>query len=63
MTEEDLYRFAFQHFSAAKEWRDNITDIVLASGKAYSGRKEIQKGYEDGSDFPIGSTELTPNRA
>ncbi len=41
LTEDDLYRFASQHFSAAKEWRDNIVDIVLASGRPYAGRKEI----------------------
>ena len=41
LTEEDLYRFASQHFSAAKEWQDNIADIVLSSGRPYTGRKEI----------------------
>ncbi len=42
LTEDDLYRFASQHFSAAKEWKDNIVDIILASGRPYTGRKEIQ---------------------
>jgi hypothetical protein len=42
LTEDDLYRFASQHFSAAQEWRDDITDIVLASGRPYAGRKEIR---------------------
>ncbi len=42
MTEDDLYRFASQHFLAAKEWKDNITDIILVSGRPYTGRKEIQ---------------------
>ncbi|HHC24390.1 MAG TPA: hypothetical protein ENK58_03100 [Desulfobacterales bacterium] len=42
MTESDLYRFAAQHFSAAREWRDDITDILLTSGKPYTGRKEIR---------------------
>ncbi|MCP4352416.1 MAG: transposase [Desulfobacterales bacterium] len=42
MTEDDLYRFACQHFLAAKEWKDNITDIILVSGRPYTGRKEIQ---------------------
>ena len=39
MTENDLYRFASQHFSAAREWRDNITDILLISGRSYTGRR------------------------
>ncbi|MDM8525113.1 hypothetical protein QUF80_17215, partial [Desulfococcaceae bacterium HSG8] len=42
MTEEHLYRFASQHFSAAREWRDNITDIILVSGRPYTGRREIR---------------------
>ncbi|MCP4110065.1 MAG: transposase [Desulfobacteraceae bacterium] len=42
MTEDDLYRFAPQHFSAAREWKGNITDIILVSGSPYTGRKEIQ---------------------
>jgi hypothetical protein len=42
MTEDDLYRFASQHFSAAREWKDSITDILLTSGSPYAGRKEIR---------------------
>ncbi|MDM8550275.1 transposase [Desulfobacterales bacterium HSG2] len=42
MTEKDLYRFASQHFSAAGEWRDDITDILLTSGVPYTGRREIR---------------------
>ncbi len=42
MIEDDLYRFATQHFSAAREWKDNIEDIILVSGRPYTGRKEIQ---------------------
>ncbi|MDM8550274.1 hypothetical protein QUF72_09360 [Desulfobacterales bacterium HSG2] len=42
MTEKDLYRFASQHFSAAGEWRDDITDILLTSGEPYTGRREIR---------------------
>ncbi len=42
MIEDDLYRFGSQHFLAAKEWKDKITDIILVSGKPYTGRKEIQ---------------------
>ncbi|MCP4351132.1 MAG: hypothetical protein GY795_37180, partial [Desulfobacterales bacterium] len=42
MTEEDLYRFAYQHFAAAREWKDSLVDIILVSGRPYTGRKEIQ---------------------
>ncbi|ETR66271.1 MAG: hypothetical protein OMM_05729 [Candidatus Magnetoglobus multicellularis str. Araruama] len=42
MIEEDLYRFGTQHFSIAKEWRDNIIDIILISGKPYNGKREIK---------------------
>ncbi|MCP4353310.1 MAG: transposase [Desulfobacterales bacterium] len=42
MTEDDFYRFASQHFSVAREWKDNITDIILVSGRPYTGRREIQ---------------------
>jgi hypothetical protein len=42
MTEDDFYRFASQHFSAAREWKDSITDIILTSGRPYSGKKEIR---------------------
>ncbi|KPA11519.1 hypothetical protein MHK_008259, partial [Candidatus Magnetomorum sp. HK-1] len=42
MSESDLYRFATQHFSVAREWRDNVIDIILISGRAYNGKKEIK---------------------
>jgi hypothetical protein len=42
MTESDLYRFAAQHFSVAKEWRDDVIDIILISGRSYNGKKTIQ---------------------
>ncbi len=42
MTEDDLYRFASQYFSAAREWKDNITDILLISGRPYSGKRELR---------------------
>jgi hypothetical protein len=42
MTESDLYRFASQHFSIAKEWRDNVIDIILISGKPFNGAKQIK---------------------
>jgi hypothetical protein len=37
----DMYRFASQHFNAAEQWNDSLTDIVLASGRPYTGPKEI----------------------
>jgi len=42
MAESDLYRFASQHFSVAKEWRDDVIDIILISGRTYNGKKTIQ---------------------
>jgi hypothetical protein len=42
MGESDLYRFASQHFSVAKEWRDDVIDIILISGRPYHGKKIIQ---------------------
>jgi len=38
----DLYRFASQHFSTAKEWKNKIVDIILISGKKYKGPREIK---------------------
>jgi len=37
-----MYRFASQHFSVAKEWRDDVIDIILISGRTYNGKKTIQ---------------------
>ena len=42
MEESDLYRFASQHFSVAKEWKDDVIDIILISGQAYNGKRKIQ---------------------
>jgi hypothetical protein len=42
MADSDLYRFASQHFSVAKEWRDNVIDILLISGQPYNGKKQIK---------------------
>ncbi|KPA13685.1 hypothetical protein MHK_006102 [Candidatus Magnetomorum sp. HK-1] len=42
MNESDLYRFAAQHFSIAKEWRDNVIDIILISGRSYNGKMIIK---------------------
>jgi predicted hydrolase (HD superfamily) len=37
-----LYRFAGQHFMVAREWNDKIQDIILVSGRSYTGKKEIK---------------------
>ena len=42
MTIDDFYRFGGQHFFVAKEYTDNIEDIILISGKKYGGKREIQ---------------------
>jgi len=42
MTESDLYRFAAQHFSVAKEWRDDVIDIILISDRLYKGKRKIK---------------------
>ncbi|KPA19769.1 hypothetical protein MHK_000009, partial [Candidatus Magnetomorum sp. HK-1] len=42
MSESDLYRFASQHFSVAKEWRDDVIDIILISGRSYNGKRKIK---------------------
>ena len=41
MTLSDLYRFAIQHFSIAKEWQNNVVDIILISGTSYKGTRQI----------------------
>jgi hypothetical protein len=57
MTEDELYRFASQHFSAAREWKDSITDIILTSGTPYAGRKEIQTSSGNYAPLIIDFTE------
>jgi len=42
MSESDLYRFATQHFSVAKEWRDDVIDVILISGRPFNGKRKIQ---------------------
>lgn len=37
----DLYRFAAYHFLLAKQWRTNLTDIILASGEISATTKAI----------------------
>ncbi|MBF0452801.1 MAG: hypothetical protein HQK75_19010 [Candidatus Magnetomorum sp.] len=42
MSDADLYRFAAQHFSVANEWRDDVVDIILISGRPYNGKRKIK---------------------
>ena len=37
----DMFRFAAHHFMGASKWGVHLTDIVLASGKVYSGDKSV----------------------
>ncbi len=62
MTEKDLYRFASQHFSAAREWKDEMTDIVLTSGTPYTGRKGIRTPSGTYTPTIIDLTERDPGR-
>jgi len=36
----DMYRFAAYHFMGAKQWGGELTDIILASGDVWAGKKE-----------------------
>lgn len=38
----DMYRFAAYHFLAARQWGQNLTDIILASGKVWKGEKGVR---------------------
>ena len=42
MTEDDLHRFAIYHFHAVRRWGENITDIIIISGRSYNGPVEIR---------------------
>ncbi len=42
LTNSDLYRFASQHFSVAREWQDRVTDIILASGRNCTKKRKIR---------------------
>ena len=44
LREADMYRFAAYHFLAAEKWGSKLTDIILASGRVYSGDKAIATG-------------------
>ena len=41
LRKDDMYRFAAHHFAGAKKWGDGVTDVVLASGEVYAGKKPI----------------------
>ncbi len=47
----DMYRFAAYHFLGAKQLGGKMTDIILASGDVYAGKKEIVT--ESGKYKPI----------
>ena len=60
LTDADLYRFASQHFSVAREWQNRVTDIILASGRHCTETREIQT--PSGTYAPI-ITDLTGRNA
>jgi len=37
----DLYRFSSYHFAGARQWGDQLTDIILASGDVFAGENVI----------------------
>lgn len=41
LSRADMYRFASQHFSAAEQWGNQITDIILASGHVTASAKVL----------------------
>jgi len=36
------HAIASQHYSVANEWRDDVIDIILISGRPYTGKRKIQ---------------------
>ncbi len=42
LKKSDMYRFAAYHFLSAKKWGKGLTDIILASGKVYAGKKTVK---------------------
>ncbi|MDM8535914.1 hypothetical protein QUF70_04100 [Desulfobacterales bacterium HSG17] len=42
LRKSDMYRFAAYHFLSARKWEKGLTDIILASGKVYAGKKTIK---------------------
>jgi len=43
----DMYRFASYYFQGVKKWGDQLTDIIIASGDVYSGKKTIAASSGD----------------
>ncbi len=41
LQKSDMYRFAAYHFLGAKQWGPHLTDIILASGEVYPGKKTM----------------------
>jgi hypothetical protein len=41
LKKSDMYRFAAYHFLGVKQWGLELTDIILASGDVYAGKKVI----------------------
>ena len=62
-TEEYLYRFAVYHFSTSREWHEKIQNIILITGKSYTGKKRIQTPRMEHIDryLLIWLTEMDPN--
>jgi hypothetical protein len=44
LCKSDMYRFAAYHFLGARQWGNQVIDIILASGKVFSGEKMIITG-------------------
>lgn len=40
LEKSNMYRFGAYHFLGAKQWGPNLTDIILASGEVWAGKKE-----------------------
>jgi len=51
LSKADMYRFASYYFQGAKKWGDQLTDIIIASGDVYSGKKTI--AASSGAYHPI----------
>ena len=43
LKKSDMYRFAAYHFLGAGQWGGELTDIILASGEVWAGKKEKGK--------------------
>ena len=47
LSKADMYRFASYYFQGAKNWGNKLTDIIIASGDVYSGKKTIAASSGD----------------